>query len=276
MAILKGYFDESGKENDPEFQDSASSVAGCIGTAENWALIESGWARVLRDFEVPYLHMKEYAHSKGPFEAWKGQEDIRADFIEALVGSLQDRELYGVGAIVRHPDLHKFNQEYGLEIEAYSLGIYAMMIHSSRQFPDGEIEFLLDKVDRQTKKITIAQQYAATDNHYPGCGNRIKFVASANVSSESCIPLQVADFVAYEVLKAHRSKNDYFLKHADRDPTNYPLDFTLWQARTSGCATFPPKERLSLEKLSTTLPIDGIIWDYKCLCGAHNARGNSW
>lgn len=278
MAVLKGYFDESGKEDDPAFQNFASSVTGCVGTIEAWELIQSGWAGVLTDFEVPYFHMKEYAHSKAgsPFEAWKGQDAKRADFLKKLIGTLQGCELYGVGAIVRHPDLCKFNQEYGQKIEAYPLGIYSTMIHTSLKFPNEDIEFILDKVDRQATKIATARQYAAADNYYQNCGKRIEFLAPENISSKCCIPLQVADFLAYEVLKAHKWKNNYFLDRMNIDRGNYLIDLSLWQSNNNGHGIFPPKERQSFEELLEVVPIDGIIWDYKCLCDAHNARGGSW
>ena len=43
MAALKGYFDESGKENDPQFADSAVSVAGWVTTVDSWRDIEAKW-----------------------------------------------------------------------------------------------------------------------------------------------------------------------------------------------------------------------------------------
>jgi hypothetical protein len=58
MAILRAYFDESGKAEDPT--RAAMSVAGYVGTMESWESFEEQWAAALRQFDVPYLHMKEF------------------------------------------------------------------------------------------------------------------------------------------------------------------------------------------------------------------------
>ena len=41
---------------------------------------------VLSDYDVPYFHMKEFAHSTGRFKRWKGREELRKDwhFIQAV------------------------------------------------------------------------------------------------------------------------------------------------------------------------------------------------
>jgi hypothetical protein len=123
-ALRTGYLDESGKENDPKFMDLACSIAGYIGTAEAWELVEEEWQGVLDDFGVPYLHMKEYAHSKdgSPFAGWKKDEVVRKDFISSLVSTLCNKNLRGIAALVSIPDLRRFNQEFGLSLSAYPLG----------------------------------------------------------------------------------------------------------------------------------------------------------
>ena len=100
MAALKGYFDESGKENDPQFADSAVGVGGYVTTVNSWRDIESRWTAVLTlpEFGVPYLHMKEFAHSSpgSPFETWKGDEPRRAAFMAALSRVIRQSDLIGV------------------------------------------------------------------------------------------------------------------------------------------------------------------------------------
>src|SRR5207302_8550496 len=50
---------------------------------------EAAWRAVLADFSVPYLHMKEFAHSVGAFAEWKGNESRRASFLGSLVGVMK-------------------------------------------------------------------------------------------------------------------------------------------------------------------------------------------
>lgn len=107
------------------------------------------------EFDVPYLHMKEFAHSKpgSPFEAWKGDEPRRAAFLAALAKVIRQSDLAGVGAIVRVPDLLRFNRDYGLDLQAYPLGVYASLIELSRRYPNRDVETLWDKVDRHNAMI---------------------------------------------------------------------------------------------------------------------------
>jgi hypothetical protein len=114
MAAFKGYFDESGKDNDPQFANSAICVAGWATTCASWRDIEGKWNAVLErpEFAVHYLHMKEFAHSGGPFKDWKENEHKRANFIAALADVIRKSDLIGFGAIVRVPDLLLFNRDY--------------------------------------------------------------------------------------------------------------------------------------------------------------------
>lgn len=58
LAAFKGYFDESGKENDPQFADSAVSVAGWITIVDSWRDIEEPWVSVLQPTAM--LRSKEW------------------------------------------------------------------------------------------------------------------------------------------------------------------------------------------------------------------------
>jgi len=140
MAALKGYFDESGKEDDPQFADNAICVGGWITTFNSWHRIETAWRTVLDrpEFGVPYLHMREFAHSKpgSPFETWKDDEAKRAAFLSALTQVIRQSDLVGVGAIVRVPDLQWFNRDYGLDLKAYTLArptIFYRLVRSERK-----------------------------------------------------------------------------------------------------------------------------------------------
>jgi len=87
MAMWTAYHDASGSETSS--LKAPMALAGLCSTELDWLRFESEWEAVLnhRKFNVPYLHMKEFAHSKpgSPFESWKGQEEKRAAFLAALI-----------------------------------------------------------------------------------------------------------------------------------------------------------------------------------------------
>jgi hypothetical protein len=222
MVAFEGYFDESGKEDDPYLADSGCAVAGYVTTAYSWLEIESEWQAVLArpEFKVDYLHMKEFAHSVpgSPFESWRDDAGRRAAFLSALGDVIRKSDLFGVGAVIRLSDLRRFNAEEGLSLNAYSLGIYACLIELSQKYPSQTVKTIWDRgVANQELLIARAREYAATDKYYPGCGNGVQITPLRGVvegteppvdrSSRNVPALQIADFAAYELLKSHRDKN---------------------------------------------------------------------
>lgn len=293
MAALKGYFDESGKEDDPQFADSAICVGGWVTTADSWLDIEARWAAVLDrpEFNVPYFHMKEFAHSKpgSPFETWKDDEPRRAAFVAALAGVIRQSDLAGAGAIVRVPDLLRFNRAYGLDLQAYPLGVYGTLIELSRRYRGVTVETLWDKVDRHNALMQMARDYADSDRANPGCGDNVQINPLEKALSAKDVPaLQVADFAVYELLKSHRDKNDWF---KNEEPFVRPMDwfksqFTWWlnRAQSTRQNTAWPDERRSYLALfggplvgeGHVRPMEGRTWTYNALVKCHCDRRGIW
>jgi hypothetical protein len=285
MAALKGFFDESGKEDDPQFADSAISVAGYVTTCDSWTDIEAQWNAVLKlpEFDVPYLHMKEFAHSKpgSPFETWKNDESRRAAFLAALTQVIRQSDLVGVGALVRVPDLARFNRDRGLTLQAYPFCVYASLIELSRRYPNVRIETVWDKVDRHAEMIAMARDYADSDISNPECGQKIEINSLEKAFGSKDVPaLQIADFAAYELLKAHRDRNDWF---KDEEPFVQPI---MWgQSQYNWLAARGrewPGNRKSYRALfggkmtDPPRPMEGRTWTYKSLMRCHCSRRGIW
>ena len=58
MAFVTAYLDESKS-------DSWFVLGGLVSTASSWQRFSREWNKVLREYKVPYLHMKEFAFSAG-------------------------------------------------------------------------------------------------------------------------------------------------------------------------------------------------------------------
>lgn len=55
--------------------DGIVVVSGWLSTVEKWEQFTFDWKLVLARFNVPYFHMKEFAHSVIAYaEGWKGEE----------------------------------------------------------------------------------------------------------------------------------------------------------------------------------------------------------
>lgn len=79
FAMLTAYFDES-EVRQPEV-GGILIVSGWIANVAQWEQFEFDWKLLLAKYDVPYLHMREFAHSVGPFKKWKGKEGTRRNFI---------------------------------------------------------------------------------------------------------------------------------------------------------------------------------------------------
>src|ERR1044071_580362 len=82
MALFNAYFDTGGTEND---QDRTVLITfGVVATVEKWTRFDRRWKAALAREGVAELHMRLFAHSRGEFAAWKGDEERRKHFLATL------------------------------------------------------------------------------------------------------------------------------------------------------------------------------------------------
>lgn len=80
--MYTAYYDASGTQSAAEHP---LLIAGLIAAVPKWQCFDAAWSAVLAEFDVPYLHMREYAHSLGPFKSWKNNKARRDAFMRRLV-----------------------------------------------------------------------------------------------------------------------------------------------------------------------------------------------
>jgi hypothetical protein len=76
MLMLQAYFDESADR-------FAYGIGGCVATLENWEKFVPEWLAVIRAFHVRGFHMKSVAHFRDEYVGWK--EDRRQAFLNDLL-----------------------------------------------------------------------------------------------------------------------------------------------------------------------------------------------
>lgn len=215
MVVLKGYFDDSGDEEDR--QHKACSLSGYIGTFDDWANFEKEWQKVLNDFEVPYLHMKEYAHFRGPFDKYKNNHIKRKNLLISLITVIRESNLLGISSSIRLKGLYRLNNERNIQIEAYPLNLYINMMRICFKFKT-PIHLTLDKTNRVNDKIRIARNYAQTDLIYPNCDKQIMILPlNSCLTFREVLPLQAADLLAWECRKDAVVKDEWIQERPNRD-----------------------------------------------------------
>lgn len=272
MVVLKGYFDDSGDEEDR--QHKACSLSGYIGTFDNWNRFEKNWQQILDDFDVPYLHMKEFAHFRGPFKKYKENAIERKNLLISLITVIRESNLYGISSSIRRKGIRKFNDERNINIEAYPFNLYWNMMQICHKWNKTPIQITLDKTNNVNNKIGKARNYAKTDLLFPNCDEYIiTLPLNHKFSFREILPLQAADLFAWECRKDATTKEIWI---DEKNKTEDDLIRFRYHRVYEKIDNKLPYSRLSLTNLLKTIPNNANIIDYRDLYWIDVARKHLW
>jgi hypothetical protein len=110
--MLSAYFDEAISD-----ELSLTTIAGWVATVRQWEAFEMSWRIFLSRYDVPYLHMKEYAHFKGPFEKWENRRlaGTRRNFISDAIAIVKENIQWGFICYADQRVFNKVNIKYRLD-----------------------------------------------------------------------------------------------------------------------------------------------------------------
>lgn len=266
MGAFKGYFDESGKDTT---QHNALAFCGYVGSVDGWTAFEAAWTKALADNGAPYLHMKELQQPGGELAAFAGKanERARSKLLGDLISVIAQSGLTCAGSLIRLPDLREFNAEYGMNIEALPLAMYATMGELYKLYPDDTLELVVDRLDKPERIIATAAEYASSLIVYDPSRKMRWIPLKGDEGFKSVIPIQAADFVAWEGRKEHERKNGWwqnFKRGLEVD------DWFLNQAIWLGNQGKPfPNHRFSFHSLSNATKIHAGVIDYDFIVKHH-------
>lgn len=207
------YFDEGGGED-----HGFVVVCGYVASVERWKRFEFDWKRMLADHQIPYLHMKELAHFKGPYKKWKDDERGRIAFLRDASAIVRESADQGFLCAVRFADFEKVNQQYFLADNFHSpyalAGRFCIAMANLWMESNGrlskEIEYVFDRGGPDIAGLTEVMQ--RSNLQIPA------FMASRDTETEAgMVQLQAADYFAYELRKA--------LVDHPNDPNASPEEF---------------------------------------------------
>ena len=210
MAIVTAYLDES--KSDPMFV-----LGGLVSTASGWARFSREWRKVLKESNVPYLHMKEFAFFRGVFAEWT--ERMRRSFLNRLLFLINSpREpIYSFSCIFNFRDYDrifpsKFQRQQSHYFFAFQSCMTGIKIHCHRHklLAEGEtIDLVLDQQEQYSgRALAIFNNYKIAPFMPEEERNMLGSLSFAD--DKVVIPLQAADLLAYEINKNQRG----FVRHA--------------------------------------------------------------
>jgi hypothetical protein len=192
--LMTTYLDESGHSKDPACD--FVGMSGMIAGVDKWKVFESDWAGMLRDFDIPFVHRSELAHSMGPFKGW--DEIKRRKLVGQAVEIIGATEGLPFGCSVDVKAFHRLDPEaqIGLRdpyIMSLQMCLHGAVVHAMFEPPEDKVTVILDSsVDWAGDLPKLMKMMAETHGFGPRLG------AYGFGQWRDLLPLQAADFVAYE------------------------------------------------------------------------------
>jgi len=203
LAFMKSYYDASYILH-PNAQRKPYVLGGCMMTSDAWLKLESNWNPILVEFGITAYRSSDCNASKNEFDGWDGptKDDLRARLIGSIRQSWSGTEICAVfpwfaldsvtfdRVAMEFPDVKISIYEFGLIIvlaaSKYAIAKHQQGIHTMGLFFE-EGEDVRPHVRKYLREEMRTEQRIVD----------ISFVEKADH-----VPLQIADLLAYEVMKS--------------------------------------------------------------------------
>jgi hypothetical protein len=180
-------------------------MGGYLATDEQWEGFETDWQKALDANGVTALHMKHFAHSRGEFKDWKGDEPRRARFLERLASVIHKHDLEGFTFSLNMRHYREMDKRFSL---TESVGPYAyialqamsqLRVWQRRYRPNDSLLYVFEHGDADQGRL---RRWLDKDDSLFPKPAFIKKRWVENGVERACLPLQAGDFLAYEGAKA--------------------------------------------------------------------------
>jgi hypothetical protein len=199
---LKAFFDDSGTHDGSK----VLALAGCIAREEQWLYFAQAWQAMLDEYEIQVFHMSELESLKGEFSGWT--EERKRKLIGSVIGIARKWAKNSIASVVLVdeyaqviPDWAKKSAAFG---DDYNF-CFQMCIGQAMGWVDAlnppmpardQVAFVFDQ---QEKLEGVTRNTFTQIKKFRDVGDRMGTLAFA--SKKRFLPLQLADFFAYESYK---------------------------------------------------------------------------
>jgi len=277
VSELRGYVDDSGHYRDPNH--NVVAMACYLARLEKWRVFERRWREVLSDNKVPYLHMKEWWQKDNSiYSHIKGYASKEASFFSDLSDTIRQNVSMCAISYVRLPALKKISSKYCFELNPYSLALYGCLISLRQSYWDEDFQIIIDKVEKPYLKIDAAKAYAKSDVRHNIRPDKIPITPiEDSQSAKSVLPLQAADFMAWELRKNSEETLTWDVPESTKTVVQAARDYGRWATEFAQKNNREPRIRKSAWSLYKGTRVQGVMWDETTIAGAHvNLHPNGW
>jgi hypothetical protein len=203
-ALMSGYYlyCDAGGGKDHGF----IVVAGYLSTFGRWSAFTAQWNELLAAFDIPYFHMKKFSQFKAPFdgEKWK-DEGRRARFLSSAANIIANHVEKSISSVVEFETFDRVNRIYRLDDAVgvpYSLaGRTCAAKASMHRGTSTDATYIFDDGDEGRGELMRVMER----DGYPSPIFRPSRDQQKNGRPvKGLVPLQAADFAAYELRKVYR------------------------------------------------------------------------
>lgn len=196
--MLSAYLDETGHSKDD--RQRFNGMAGLVALSANWERLEVKWQKTLKDFHIPFFHMKDFANRKREYEGWS--ETKRQKLYGRLLTHIEAAHPLPIGSILAMSDYNDLTEAQRASFgDPYHVGFVTAL---------SQLTALALEVRLKPAKITpVFSDHVEFRHHalwsYEYLCNRaeVKQWIDSPVFRDmrELVPLQAADIVAYELYK---------------------------------------------------------------------------
>jgi hypothetical protein len=205
---LAAYFDASGHQDDQKYL----VVAGFVSSPQEWINFDRLWTGRLRKDGIQYFHANEFAHSINQFAGWRDDKKRRESLCSDLMEIIKRHVFRMFGSVVINKVLNEELPERTREeylINAYSLagrGCAAdlrLWLLKERWRTVPELIFEDGDIGKGLLRETLLRDGFSEPVFLP----KKDTVKKDGMVIKGLTPLQPADWLAYEMFLASKSKN---------------------------------------------------------------------
>ena len=195
LAMLIAYLDESVDGKGTE----VFAMAGLLGDSTQWEVFEAKWKAVLRKFKIKEFKASACEYQQREFRDWT--EDKCVSLQNDLIAVIDEVQPTGITTAINLADCKSLLDRR--RKDPYHLCFQYLLVEIARKAvncpEEEEVAFILDERTKVMGPADTLRLSVKTWSHFES-RNRIGTVAPH--SSEIIVPLQAADWFAYETHKA--------------------------------------------------------------------------
>jgi hypothetical protein len=199
LTTFAAYFDESGDSRSPIL-----AVGGGVASAQKWVKFERAWKSILADYGASSLHMKDLYVNRREFEGWKGHDSDKEEMLRRLALCIRQFRIQTVTLGLVIHNYREVNGDYQLDEEIGHP--YPLCALAGVAYVQGWARDQTPPISNENIQFVFEHGAEHKGQFIKQC-KKLMHVEPILTGKEK-VPLQLADFVAWEYRRNFKNMKD--------------------------------------------------------------------